>query len=135
MNPVIYNVCTIILYLVEITLGLLPGVDIGPLFGFIGTFSGVGISYFLPSLFLIYGYREFQDERYRQANTGFTKLAWINLLMGVFFFFMFLANNVMEFIPSKHEPKVVNFCNEHIGLSYTEMQTCLYTEAKPPSKN
>ena len=61
MNPFIYNVCIVILYITEVALGL-SGIEIGSLFGFIGTFSGVGISYFLPSLFLLRGYTLFAPE-------------------------------------------------------------------------
>lgn len=113
MNPFIYNICTVVLYVAEVVLGLMPGVDIGPLFGFIGTFSGVGISYFLPSLFLIYAYKLFQEDSFRRANAGYTKLAWVNLLLGVIFFFLFLTNNVLTFVESKHDPSPWIFCNEH----------------------
>ena len=61
MNPFIYNVCIVILYITEVAFGL-SGIEIGSLFGFIGTFSGVGISYFLPSLFLLRGYTLFAPE-------------------------------------------------------------------------
>lgn len=102
MNPLIYNGCTVVLYTIEVILGLLPGINIGPLFGFIGTFSGVGISYILPSLFLLRGYSLFAPDQ-KANNRGYICGAYINLLLGIFFFFLFLANNILLFIPYKHK--------------------------------
>ena len=133
MNPVIYNSATVVLYVIEVTLGLLPGVDIGPLFGFIGTFSGVGISYFLPSLFLIYGFKLFQEESFRRANSGYTKLAYVNFALGVFFFALFLLNNVLTFIKTDHKPDPSIFCNRNM-MNAAEMKKCLDTPIPVPPK-
>jgi hypothetical protein len=116
MNPVIYNGATVLLYVIEVTLGLLPGINIGPLFGFIGTFSGVGISYFLPSLFLINAYKLFQDDNFRRANSGYVKLSYVNFFLGVVFFFLFLGNNVLTFIPYKYLPHPNVLCNGEAGV-------------------
>ena len=113
MNPVIYNACTVVLYVLEVFLGL-SGIEIGSLFGFIGTFSGVGISYFLPSLFLLRGYTLFAPED-RSKNGGYVCAAYINFLLGVIFFFLFLANNVLLFIKYPHDPEPNAYCNNAMG--------------------
>ena len=61
MNPVIYNITALILYVIEVALGILLS-NIGMIFGFIGTFAGTGLSYFLPSLFVIIGFNKFATE-------------------------------------------------------------------------
>jgi hypothetical protein len=110
MNPAIYNSCTLILYAVEVVLAL--SIDsIGPLFGFIGTFSGVGISYILPSLFLKKGFELFAEEKFKKENGRYITLANINLALGVFFFFLFLANNILYFISFTADVNPTVFCN------------------------
>ena len=113
MNPQIYYVCATVLYVAEVVLGLLPGVNIGPLFGFIGTFSGVGISYFLPSLFVLRGYTNFAPEE-RDKNKGFVYGAYFNFILGLIFFVLFLANNVLLFISFPHDPKPSVYCNTDV---------------------
>ena len=61
MNPVIYNVTALVLYVIEVFLGITLN-NIGMIFGFIGTFAGTGLSYFLPSLFVIIGFNKFATE-------------------------------------------------------------------------
>jgi len=111
MSPTIYNGCTLGLYAVEVALGLAP-MDIGPLFGFIGTFSGVGISYFLPSLFVIYGFKLFATDKFQRENSHYVKLAYLNFALGVFFFALFLANNILLFISFAHDVKPDVYCNK-----------------------
>lgn len=62
MNPVIYNVTALVLYVIEVILGITIS-NIGMVFGFIGTFAGTGLSYFLPSLFVIIGFKKFATQQ------------------------------------------------------------------------
>ena len=63
MNPTIYYSLTLLLYTIEVILAIALD-DIGQIFGFIGTFSGCGMSYFLPSMFVIVGFSKFGTEEF-----------------------------------------------------------------------
>ena len=94
MNPLIYYPVTFALYAVEVMLAILIN-NIGMVFGFIGTFAGCGLSFFIPSLFVIIGFKKFADQKFMKENKVWVTVAWINFWAGVFFFLVFLLNNVL----------------------------------------
>ena len=58
MNPAIYYIVTLVLYLVEVYISTL-GLPIPSIFGVIATFAGNGLGFFIPSLFVILGFKKF----------------------------------------------------------------------------
>ena len=60
MSPLIYYPVTVALYCVEVLLAILIN-NIGMVFGFIMTFAGTGLQFFIPSLFVIIGFKKFAD--------------------------------------------------------------------------
>ena len=103
MNPVIYYSLTLLLYAIEVVLAFTID-DIGQIFGFIGTFSGCGMSYFLPSMFVIYGFPAFGTQEFQEKNQMWKKLAYVNFFAGIFFFLLFLANNVLGIVYASASP-------------------------------
>ena len=103
MNPLIYFSVTILLYIVEITLAILLD-DIGQIFGFIGTFAGCGLQFFIPSMFVIIGMNTFGTEEFNSQNKIWKTSAYINFAVGVVLFFVFLANNVLGIVYAESEP-------------------------------
>ena len=103
MNPTIYYSLTVLLYIVEVALSILLD-DIGQIFGFIGTFAGCGLQFFLPSLFVIVGLKTFATAEYREKNSIWNKSAYINFGVGVIIFFVFLANNILGIVYASSEP-------------------------------
>lgn len=93
MNPVIYYSVNVLIYAAQAYLGIALG-DIGLVFGFIGTFAGVGLCYFVPSIFFIRGYNNFATKKYQVQNAVDYKLAIANFILGFFFFGLFLYSNV-----------------------------------------
>ena len=103
MNPMIYYLVTISLYAIEVLLAILIN-NIGMVFGFIATFAGTGLSYFLPSMFVIMGFKKFGEAKFLKENHVWVTVSWINFIAGVFFFFMFLANNVLGLVFAASTP-------------------------------
>jgi hypothetical protein len=92
MNPAIYYSVTLLLYAVETLLAIFFTVwKIGTsqIFGIIGLFAGNGLSYFIPSLFVIIGFKKFGDKKFMDENGKWVTVAWINFFGGVFFFCLF----------------------------------------------
>ena len=73
-------------------------------FGFIGTFAGCGLQFFLPSLFVIVGLKSFATEEYKLKNNIWKISAYINFSVGVVLFFVFLANNILGIVYASSEP-------------------------------
>lgn len=65
------------------------------MFGFIGTFAGTGLCFFIPSWLFINGYKNFANNEYKEANSLSLKLAYINFVLGIFAFGLFLYNNIL----------------------------------------
>lgn len=97
MNPKIYYSVTLSLYLFEVFLACIL-TNIGPIFGYIATFAGCGLCYFLPSYFVIVSFKKYATPEYVKQNAIWVKIAYINFIMGIGFFFLFLANNILGFI-------------------------------------
>jgi hypothetical protein len=67
MNPMIYYLVTFILYAIEVLLALAAikfKIPISDIFGIIATFAGNGLSFFIPSLFVILGFKKFAEPKY-----------------------------------------------------------------------
>ena len=60
MNPAIYYSVTVILYACEIFVAT-QGIPVGKVFGIIAAFSGNTMSFFLPGLFVVCGFKKFAD--------------------------------------------------------------------------
>lgn len=56
MNPYIYYSVTILLFAIEIYLSIVIK-DISKVFGFIGTFAGTSLSFFMPSIIFNIAYK------------------------------------------------------------------------------
>jgi len=97
MNPAIYYVVTLVLYAVKVFVATL-GLPISTIFGVIATFAGNGLSFFIPSLLVIIGFKKFAEKKYLNENGKWLTIAWVNFFLGVFFFLLFLGNNVLGFV-------------------------------------
>ena len=103
MNPLIYYSVTIGLYSLEVLLAILIN-NIAMVFGFIATFAGTGLSFFIPSLLVIIGFKKFADAKFMQENKIWVTIAWINFCAGVFFFILFLINNILGLVYAESAP-------------------------------
>lgn len=61
MSKFIYFPVTLALYTVEVILSIVLS-DIGPIFDWIALIAGTALSYYLPSMFLLTGYKLFASE-------------------------------------------------------------------------
>jgi hypothetical protein len=97
MNPYIYYTVNVAIYVLEAYLGIILG-DIGAVFGFIGTFAGCGLGFFLPSWFFYNGYMRFASKKYKAENRVNLIVAIANFVIGIFAFGLFLYSNVAAII-------------------------------------
>lgn len=100
MNPVIYYTVNISIYVSQAVLGIVLS-DIGLVFGFIGTFAGTGLCFFLPSWFFISGYNKFANEEFKRSNKLKLTVAYINFLLGIGAFGIFFYNNILSIKDAK----------------------------------
>ena len=56
------------------------------------------MSYFLPSLFVIFGFKLYGSNEYKEENKGWLKLANVYLVAGIMFFIVYLGNNILGLI-------------------------------------
>ena len=97
MPSTIYYSVTFVLYAIEVYVATL-GLPIGSIFGIIATFAGNGLSFFIPGLLVIIGFGKFADKKFMAENGKWLTIAKINFALGVFFFILFFANNILGFI-------------------------------------
>jgi hypothetical protein len=95
MNPYIYYSLSILMYISGATLGILLD-DISKVFGFIGTFAGTGLCFFIPSWFYMNGYKMFGTDEYKSQHRNIYRLSIFNHILGIFAFGIFLYNNILD---------------------------------------
>lgn len=95
MNYGIYAVTAAVIYIAEAYLAIVV-TNIGDVFGFVGTFAGTSISYFIPSVLFCVGFSKFATADYKYKFGVWYKVAVLNGIVGVFFFSLFLYANILS---------------------------------------
>ena len=95
MNYGIYAVTAAVIYCAEAYLAIVVS-NIGDVFGFVGTFAGTSISYFIPTILFCVGFNKFATVDYKHRFGHWYKIAILNGLVGVFFFCLFLYANILS---------------------------------------
>lgn len=95
MNPFIYYFVNVAMFVMQAVLGIILN-DIGLVFGFMGTFAGVGLCYIMPSWFFYRGYMHFATKKYKGENRIDFILCLFNGAIGVPFFVLFLYANILS---------------------------------------
>ena len=93
MNPLVYYVVTMLIYLIEVFLSIKVD-SIGTVFSFIATFAGTGLCFLIPSTLFSMGYWKFASQEYKDDNKCFQVLSLINFGAGFLFFGLFLYANI-----------------------------------------
>ena len=95
MNYAIYAGVAAVIYILEAYLAIVVD-NIGTVFGFVGTFAGCSISYFIPTVLFCKGYDKFATTDFKVRFGNWYKIAIANGVCGVFFFFLFLYSNILS---------------------------------------
>lgn len=95
MPAAIYYGVTLVLYGAESFVSTL-GLPIPSIFSYIAVFSGTTISFFVPSLFVIIGFKNFATPRFMEENGKWVTVAWVNFFMGIFFFILLLGSSILS---------------------------------------
>ena len=95
MNYAIYFGVAALIYASEAYLAIVVD-DIGQVFGFIGTFAGTSLSYFIPSLLFCQAFSKFADSSQKLHYQTWFKISIVNGILGIFFFFVFLYANILS---------------------------------------
>jgi len=100
MNYGIYAVTAAIIYCAEAYIAIVV-TNIGDVFGFVGTFAGTSISYFIPTILFCHGFNKFATVDYKHRFGHWYKIAILNGLIGIFFFGLFLYANILSITAKK----------------------------------
>ena len=95
MNYGIYAGTAAVIYCAEAYLAIVVS-NIGDVFGFVGTFAGTSISYFIPTILFCVGFKKFATADYKYKFANWYKISILNGVIGVFFFCLFLYANILS---------------------------------------
>ena len=95
MNFGIYAGVAAAIYITEAILAVKVK-NIGTVFGFVGTFAGVSISYFIPTILFNKGFDKFATVDFKIRYKKWLTISKINGAFGVFFFCLFLYANILD---------------------------------------
>ena len=100
MNYLVYVVVAAIIYVSEAYLAIVVS-DIGTVFGFVGTFAGTSISYFIPTILFCKAYSKFANQVFKSQEKKWYCISVINGVVGIFFFCLFLYANILSITSGK----------------------------------